>query len=845
MNYGTIIDANRNIVNAGTISSGAITSSGNITSSYDAGVSSNVILVENTNTSTSAVASYKMKTGASSHYWQMFTRNNILTFGIGNVADYVTINEGGSITSSGSITANGTGNNYFAGAVGLGRAADSGVSLTINGNTKQYGDIFSSNFNGVDPYQGYYIGRAGSVFNKITATELHVKTFIADLEQALAGSQIISKSVAKVYADYVEGTSTRLIVESFDGYLTMAVFANGDTVRFRDMTRVSGGIDVVDYWVTVVLDTSYGVGGFDSTTKTQAYIITEADQYGQGTTIAKKGTLALDYGTSGNGIVETVAVNPLGNSPFSQIATWTTAPYTDMKILDRRGDLAGLPSTNWGMLTGIGSYSQKFYAENNVYIAGNLWALTGGFGGSVSVPVVSVSSYGLHVLNTGGSLLPIGTASGVFIGNYTTNSQSSGIIIKSTGLYGYGLTSDTRTSFNMFGLDDTGFSVGDATRYLRFTPATGLTIAGNGAGVTNINGSNITTGQIKSTNWTTTAGSQLDLVAGTIKLGGSTAPNFSVDASGHLVSTSADIANFSINTNSLISGAYADSYSMVSMNRQTIGNGTYHWNGTNLGKGFQVNYKSSTYAHTLTFGEILTDANGNGSSTLRSGWYGIQMLAAAGNSNPTVFFQLGGNSTSYKNIIANWNFDFTKLTTGSSSLGMALNTSSTPFLNQSTGVGFEVWDYTNPKMFIGSKTGDYLDWNSKSANKLTISGEIISSKISTSTVFTGNYTFASIQDTGNNPRVGTYYYDSINSISYYSELNASNSGNAFYAYRTGGGFVAVDYTSGHVAVNINGSYATRWRGNFTSGPTTDLRYGDIYYNTSSQRTFVYTSGGWK
>jgi hypothetical protein len=58
-------------------------------------------------------------------------------------------------------------------------------------------------------------------------------------------------------------------------------------------------------------------------------------------------------------------------------------------------------------------------------------------------------------------------------------------------------------------------------------------------GNTKIDGASITTGKIRSNNWSTTLGSELDLNAGTIKLGGSTSPKFNVNASGDVTASSA------------------------------------------------------------------------------------------------------------------------------------------------------------------------------------------------------------------------------------------------------------------------------------------------------------------
>lgn len=254
-----------------------------------------------------------------------------------------------------------------------------GTTLTekfnLNGNAKIWGDIYSDNFSGTDPYIGYYIGRSGSVFGKITANELHVKSFIADLEQALAGSQVISKSVAKIAVDFDDTLSAYLEVESFEGYPTMAVFADNDIIRLRSFSRTSGGLTILDNWIRVTLATSYNsdgyVNGFNSTTKTQAYSFV---QLSGSLIVAKKGTLALDYGQSGDGIIETVAVGATSGKPYQEIKTWTTAPYTDLTVKYRHGSLAGITDPVLGTLTGYGLYS------DNAYLKGKIVATSGKIG---------------------------------------------------------------------------------------------------------------------------------------------------------------------------------------------------------------------------------------------------------------------------------------------------------------------------------------------------------------------------------------------------------------------------------------------------------------------------------
>ena len=55
------------------------------------------------------------------------------------------------------------------------------------------------------------------------------------------------------------------------------------------------------------------------------------------------------------------------------------------------------------------------------------------------------------------------------------------------------------TSWQARGLTDYGFGVGDATTYIYWTPSTGLVIAGNGSGLTQIDGGHITTNTITAT----------------------------------------------------------------------------------------------------------------------------------------------------------------------------------------------------------------------------------------------------------------------------------------------------------------------------------------------------------
>ncbi len=44
---------------------------------------------------------------------------------------------------------------------------------------------------------------------------------------------------------------------------------------------------------------------------------------------------------------------------------------------------------------------------------------------------------------------------------------------------------------------------------------------------------------------------------------------------------------------------------------------------------------------------------------------------------------------------------------------------------------------------------------------------------------------------------------------------------------------------------VNGYNVMRFRGNLYSQPSTDNRYGDIYYSMTGRKLYMYTSDGWK
>ena len=213
---------------------------------------------------------------------------------------------------------------------------------------------------------GWRITDAGAAdFRYLYVDELHAKAFIADLEQALAGSQIISKSVAKISAAFDTSSDTRLVVEDFPGYDSVAVFEAGDNVLLRAFNRTAGSLTIANAYGTVALDTSYGTSGYDAATHTQAWTWTKI---GTPTVTLGAGALALDLGVSGNGYYEVNSVDGMwsANSPYAQIVTWATTP-SNKTVRARMGNLFGITgSAEYGLLAGtyLGTDGSYFRATD-------------------------------------------------------------------------------------------------------------------------------------------------------------------------------------------------------------------------------------------------------------------------------------------------------------------------------------------------------------------------------------------------------------------------------------------------------------------------------------------------
>lgn len=247
---------------------------------------------------------------------------------------------------------------------------DSAVVETVAGDLEIPQNIGTSAY--VSQTTGWRVTADGFAdFRFMFTDEMHAKAFTADLEQALAGGQIIAKSVAPVSVEFVApalGSSADLWVEPFANGPNVRVFEDGDYVVVRTFTRTNGTLSIADCvgtvtWPAMPPPGNPGMQAWTFTRLTGASGGTMA-----GATAVPVGTLALDYGISGNGYYEVNAIDGAygANSPYAQVATWTTAPIAANRTLRARfGNLYGITGVagEYGLIAGTYAAANGHYVR--------------------------------------------------------------------------------------------------------------------------------------------------------------------------------------------------------------------------------------------------------------------------------------------------------------------------------------------------------------------------------------------------------------------------------------------------------------------------------------------------
>jgi hypothetical protein len=389
-----------------------------------------------------------------------------------SIAGNLTLTGTGNVTAAGDVAVNGGDITSTASVLNI----DAGGTINLVDAATFAGNAGTSAY--ASQTTGWRITAAGGAdFRYLFTDELHAKSFIADLEQALAGGQIISKSVAMVATAFtcpVAGGTATLRVRDLPSAANIRVFAVNDWVVLRTFARTDGNSDgnldlTIGDCVGQVSAYADGAGADDGT---QTWTFTRgsggnAGSLASGTVIAVD-SLALDFGVSGNGYAEVSATDGAEgvNAPYYQVATWATSPVAaNRSVRARFGNLRGITGSagEFGLLAGTYAATNGQYiraSSSAVELHGVDFTL---WDGSTSVFAVRRNA-GAPYLSLGSTApTAYGSGTGVWMG-------------KDAGAY--------------------KFRVGDPAGNRLTWDGSTLSIVGNGSGITAINGGNITAGTI-------------------------------------------------------------------------------------------------------------------------------------------------------------------------------------------------------------------------------------------------------------------------------------------------------------------------------------------------------------
>jgi hypothetical protein len=234
---------------------------------------------------------------------------------------------------------------------------------------------------------GWAVTAAGAAdFRYLFVDEMHAKAFIADLEMALNGGQIIAKStaiVAQAFTCPAAGGTATLWVKDFPGFLNIRVFAASDWVVLRTFSRTDGDNDgntdlTIGDCVGQVSSYTDGTSGNEGS---QSWTFTRGSGGSAGgmasSTVVAADSLAVDFGVSGQGFLVASANDGAEgvNSPFWQVVTWTTAPVAaNMTIATRWGQLNG----SYGVASSTYGFAAGSPSDANILVTGSAVKLRDG-----------------------------------------------------------------------------------------------------------------------------------------------------------------------------------------------------------------------------------------------------------------------------------------------------------------------------------------------------------------------------------------------------------------------------------------------------------------------------------
>jgi len=263
--------------------------------------------------------------------------------GVTTLTGALAANGGLTVDSTAFSVADTTGNTSIAGTLGVTGTTTIGDSANLTRTTY------------TSQTTGWRVSSDGGAdFRYLFVDEMHAKSFIADLEQALAGGQIIAKSVAMVGQAFTcpaTGSTVTLWVRDLPSMANTAAFVANDWVVLRSFSRAAGALTIAECvgQVSSYADGTAGNDGQQSWTFLRGTAVSGCGGAMSSGSVVAVDSLALDFGASGAGYAEVTAVDGTygANSPYYQVVTWTTCPVAANRTLRAR----------WGNLSGAYGYA--------------------------------------------------------------------------------------------------------------------------------------------------------------------------------------------------------------------------------------------------------------------------------------------------------------------------------------------------------------------------------------------------------------------------------------------------------------------------------------------------------
>ena len=311
--------------------------------------------------------------------------------------------------------------------------------------------LTTANFDSSFPILGWQInevagvtGQSAITIGKIAADELSVKVFVADETRVDRANQYWTKSYGIVAEPFttpaaISGTVTVTFEDS--PALAGAIFAANDWVLIRQV-NVSSGISTLNIWgqVSAYADAGDGIQSWTFTLRS-----------GPTATSVKEGTIAIDFGASGDALIHLSVLDAAG-APYIKMRKWSGSdPYTPANLTTyvQIGELASTGNASMPAPSGYGLYARSGAAagrgilidDNGLLIQGADLKLYNGANQTVNISYTGESFWlGLSAadkrLEWNGSTLSV-------IGAITANTGYIG------GASGWAIASEQLTSTNI------------------------------------------------------------------------------------------------------------------------------------------------------------------------------------------------------------------------------------------------------------------------------------------------------------------------------------------------------------------------------------------------------------